>query len=66
MIGQLAIAGENHEELMLTIGKTFLFYNQVDPFRVVYKKIEAVTAEQILEVAHEILDPAQMSLLIYR
>ncbi len=65
MIGQLAIAGENDEELMLTIGKTFLFYNQVDPFRVVYKKIEAVTAEQILEVANEILDPARMSRVVY-
>ena len=51
---------------MLTIGKTYLFYNQVDPFHVVYKKIEAVTAEQILEVANEILDPARMSRLIYR
>lgn len=66
MIGQLAIAGENHEDLMLTIGKTFLFYNTVDPFRVVYKKIEAVTAEQILEVANEILDPARMSKLVYQ
>jgi len=66
MVGQLAIAGENHEDLMLTIGKTFLFYNQVDPFRVVYKKIEAVTAEQILEVANEILDPSRMSKLVYQ
>jgi predicted Zn-dependent peptidase len=66
LIGQLAIAGENHEDLMLSIGKTFLFYNQVDPFSVVFKKIEAITAEQIQEVANEILDPAQMSCLIYR
>ena len=66
MTGQLAIAGENHEDLMLTIGKTFLFYNQVDPFNVVFKKIESITAEQILEVANEILDPARMSRLIYR
>lgn len=66
LTGQLAIAGENHEELMLTIGKTFLFYNQVDPFPVVYKKIGAITAEQILEVANEILDPALMSRLVFR
>jgi len=32
---------------------------------VVYKKIEAVTAEQILEVANEILDPARMSRVVY-
>jgi predicted Zn-dependent peptidase len=66
LIGQLAIAGENHEDLMLTLGKTYLFYNQVDPFREVYRKIEAITPEQILEVANEILDPAKMSCLIYK
>jgi len=66
LIGQLAIASENHEDLMLSIGKTYLYYNQVDPFRVVYKKIEAVTAAQILEVANEILDQAKLSCLIYK
>jgi predicted Zn-dependent peptidase len=66
LIGQLAIAGENHEDLMLSIGKTFLFYNQVDPFPVVFRKIETITAEQIQDVANEILDPASMSILIYR
>ncbi len=65
LIGQLAIAGENHEELMLAIGKTFLFYNEVDPFQVVFKKIEAITAEQILEVSNEILDPILMSQVVY-
>lgn len=66
LIGQLAIAGENHEDLMLSLGKTYLFYNQVDPFREVFRKIEAITPEQILEVANEILNPDQMSLLVYR
>jgi predicted Zn-dependent peptidase len=66
LIGQLAIAGENHEDLMLTLGKTFLFYNQVDTFREVFRKIEAITPEQILEVANEILNPGQMSCLIYK
>ena len=66
LIGQLAIAGENHEDLMLSLGKTYLFYNQVDPFREVFRKIEAITPEQILEVANEILNPDQMSMLVYR
>lgn len=64
--GQLAIATENREDLMLTIGKSFLFYNRVDPMPVVFEKIEGVTAPQIMEVANEILNPAQMSRLIYR
>lgn len=66
LIGQLAIAGENREDLMLTIGKSYLFYNRVDPMPVVFEKIEAITSDQILEVANEILDPDRMSRLIYR
>jgi predicted Zn-dependent peptidase len=66
LIGQLAIAGENHEDLMLSIGKTYLFYNQIDTFPVIFKKIDAITPEQILEVANEILDPLKTSRLIYK
>jgi predicted Zn-dependent peptidase len=66
LIGQLAIAGENREDLMLTIGKSYLFYNRVDPMKTVFEKIEAITANQIMEVANEILNPERMSLLTYR
>ncbi len=66
LIGQLAIAGENREDLMLTIGKSYLFYNRVDPMKMVFEKIEAITANQIIEVANEILNPSRMSLLTYR
>ncbi len=66
LTGQLAIAGENHEDLMLTIGKTFLFYGKVDPFSLVCNKIREITPEQIREVANEILDPARISTLVYQ
>lgn len=65
LIGQLAIAGENREDLMLAIGKSYLLYNRVDPMAQVFEKIESVTADQLLEVANEILDPAHISSLVY-
>ncbi len=66
IVGQLAIAGENREDLMLTIGKSYLLYNKVDPMEVVFRKLESITSEQLIEVANEILDPSGMSRLIYR
>jgi predicted Zn-dependent peptidase len=66
IVGQLAIAGENREDLMLTIGKSYLLYNKVDPMEVVFRKLESITSEQLIEVANEILDPSRMSHLIYR
>jgi predicted Zn-dependent peptidase len=65
LIGQLAIATDNHEELMLTIGKSYLLFDKVDPITKVFEKIEAVTDSDILEVANIIFDKSQLSQLIY-
>lgn len=66
IVGQLAMSQENHEDLMLTLGKSFLIFNKMDQLEVVYKKIQAVTAEQIMAVTNEILDLDKLSMLIYR
>lgn len=65
LIGQLAISTESHEDLMLVIGKSYLLYDTVDPLRVVFQKIDAVTANDLLEVANEILNETNLSRLIY-
>ena len=65
LIGQLAIAAENREELMLTIGRSYLIYGKVDPMAEVFRKIEAVSASDILEVANTILDKNRISQLVY-
>lgn len=66
LIGQIAISTESREDMMLSIGKSYLLYNKVEPLRIVAKKIEEITAEEILEVANIILDKNKMSTLIYQ
>ncbi|MCF6333764.1 MAG: insulinase family protein [Draconibacterium sp.] len=65
LIGQIAISTESHEDLMLTIGKSYLLFDKVDPLLVVFNKIEAITSEDLLEVANLTLDEKQMSTLLY-
>ena len=65
LIGQIAISTESREELMLAIGKSYLLYDKVDPLRVVFKKIEEINAESLLEVANIVLDDKQLSMLVY-
>jgi len=65
LIGQLAIAADNHEELMLTIGRSYLLFGRIDPMRKVFKKIEKISASDMLEVANIILEPDQLSRLIF-
>jgi predicted Zn-dependent peptidase len=66
LVGQLAMSQENHEDLMLSLGKSFLVYNKMDDLKTIYKKINAVTSSQILGIANEILDFDKLSVLIYK
>lgn len=65
LIGQIAISTESYEDLMLAIGKSYLLYDKVDPLQIVYNKIEAVSSNDLLEMANIALDKKQMSTLIY-
>ena len=64
--GQITISSENKEGLMLSIGRSFLLYNKVDSLKDIYAKIDAITANDLQEIANEILDEQKLSYLIYR
>ena len=66
MIGQIAVSAESHDDLMLAIGKSYLLYNKVDSLSEVFKKIEAISDSDLLEVANEVLDENRLSTLVYR
>ena len=63
-LAQMAISMENNEGYMLGAGKSYLVHDEIDTLEEVYKKVSAVTAEQIMEVAEEIF--SRPSTLIYR
>ena len=65
LIGQLAIAADNGEAQMLNQGKSLLVFNKVDTIKRVAEKIEAHTAQQLLDIAQEIFEPARLSWLMY-
>lgn len=66
LIGQLAISTENREDLMLSLGKSLLFFNKVDTMKVIVERIEKITNNEILEVANEVFDEPQRSILIFQ
>jgi predicted Zn-dependent peptidase len=66
LIGQLAMAQENREDLMLTLGKSYLLYNRVDSLEKVNAKIEKVTAGTLMEIANEVLNQEKLSTLIFK
>ena len=64
--GQLAIGWENKDNLMLAIGKSLFHYNRVDSMEQIYRKIENITARDIIQVANTVLDPGKLSMLVYQ
>jgi predicted Zn-dependent peptidase len=65
LIGQLAMSQENHEDLMLTLGKSFLVYNKMEGLDSVSKQMNDITSSKLLEIANEILDPDKLSMLTF-
>ncbi|MFO8000060.1 MAG: pitrilysin family protein [Marinilabilia sp.] len=63
--GQITISAENRENLMLNIGKSFLLYNKVETLADIYRKIDNLTASDLLDIANEIFDEQKLSYLIY-
>ncbi len=64
--GYLARGYENHESLMLSLGKSLLVFNKTDSIEEICEKIDNVTASEILETANDIFEPSKLSTLIYK
>jgi predicted Zn-dependent peptidase len=64
--GYLARGYENHESLMLSLGKSLLVFNKIDTIEDICKKIDAITASELLETANDIFEPSKLSTLIYK
>jgi predicted Zn-dependent peptidase len=65
LMGQIAISAENHETLMLSMAKSYLVYDRFDDLAEIGKKIDSVTAEEIVEIANEVLDKSALSSLTF-
>ena len=66
IMGQLMRSSEINENLMLAIGKSYLVYGKVETPEEINRKIEAITASGLMEIANEILDTDQLSMLAYK
>ena len=63
--GQLAISLESHQNEMLSMGKNMLVYGKIDPVEEIYRKIDSITAVNLIEMANEAFNPDSLSTLIF-
>jgi predicted Zn-dependent peptidase len=64
--GYLARGYENHENLMLSLGKSLLVFDRIESLEETCIKIDKITASELLAAANEIFDPERLSTLIYK
>jgi predicted Zn-dependent peptidase len=66
LLGQLAIASENTESLMLNVARSYLNYQSFDGFDKVFAKVESISAAEPMDIANEALNIKSLSTLIYK
>ena len=64
--GQIAISEDSNAVKMHNNGRSLLSYGRISTLEEVNLKIHKVTAEDILDVANEVFDPDQMSMLVFK
>lgn len=66
LLGQLSISMDNAESQCLSMGKSLLVYGRVESIETIREKIAQITAENLNEVAREILAADKRYTLIYK
>ena len=64
-IGQMAMAEENYAALMLVYGKSLIDHDKIDPLERIFDQIRSTTATDLQEIAQDIFNPEQLSVLTY-
>ena len=65
LMGQIAISSENHENLMLTMAKSFQVFDRFDSLEETAEKIYAITETRLLEIANEVFREDALSHLVF-
>lgn len=65
LMGQLAMSEENNMGLMLMLGKSLLDLDRVDDLDQIFAKVEAITAEELQDIANEMFATESLSTLAF-
>lgn len=64
--GQAAIFFDSNINKMLSMGKSILIHEKIDALEDIYKRIDAITPEDLIETANQVFEINKLSTLIYK
>jgi len=65
LTGQITIAMEAQQNDMLSMGKSLLLYDKVESLLEICQRINALSAEELLEAANHVFAPDSISMLTF-
>lgn len=63
--GLIALGEENRIGLLISMTKSLTDFGRVDTLEQIYSKVNAVSSDQLLEIANEILEPSKLTCLLF-
>ena len=66
LIGQVGVAADNFESTALGMAKTYLHYGEYEGAEALYRRIEALTAQELWDIANELFGRDNLSVLVYK
>ena len=66
LIGQVGVASDHFENTALGMAKTYLHYGEYEGSEALFRRIEALTAEELWDISNELFRRENLAVLIYR
>lgn len=65
IMAQMALAQDSGSAVMFSLGKSLFMFDRIDTLEEIFRKVDMITAEDLLEIARDIFNPKKMSSLTY-
>jgi predicted Zn-dependent peptidase len=65
VVGHIALSQDSGNSIMTGLGKSYLLYDRVESLESVFASIDAISADDVLRLANEVLVPEKLSHLVY-
>ncbi|MFT7332239.1 MAG: putative Zn-dependent peptidase [Sphingobacteriales bacterium] len=66
LTGQIALGEENRVGGIISLARSLLVYDDIEPLETIIKKIENISATDVMEVANQLLIEDQLSMLAFK
>jgi predicted Zn-dependent peptidase len=65
IMGQIALSHDSGSAIMFNLAKSLMLFGQIDTLQEVFRRLQLIKSDELVEVAREIFDPNKMSSITY-